>query len=62
VKKEEMKLNWKTSGQKTIMPIHLPNRKGNKPTEKNDIKRRGRKMSGLIQVRRKEDFPQFDLK
>jgi hypothetical protein len=62
VKEEETKLNWKMSGQRTIMTIHLPNGRGNKSTDRNNIKRRGRKMSGLIRARRKEGFPQVDLK
>jgi hypothetical protein len=42
VKEEETKLNWKTYGQKTIMTIHLPNGRGNKSIDRNNIKRRGK--------------------
>jgi hypothetical protein len=44
------------------MTIHLPNGRGNKSTDINNIKRGERKMLGLIRARRKEGFPQVDLK
>jgi hypothetical protein len=62
VKEEETKLNWKTAGQRTFMTIHLPNGRGNKSTDEKNIKRGGRKMSGLIPARRKEGFSQVNLK
>jgi hypothetical protein len=61
VKEEETKLNWKMAGKQTIMTIHLPNERGNKSTEMNNIKRRKKDFEGgFIQSRRKEIFSQFN--